>query len=132
MPALLKIKRTIENDVWKINFALDTTVLPESDKELLRKFGEPQVDLGGTYLEDTSNEYTLPHKYMRVRSDLPFTQEFDAKNETTFLDDPAEAKEAAQAKALAFQSTFVDAYTLAFTNLRASADTFTGEYITNI
>jgi hypothetical protein len=132
MPALLKIKRTIDNDVWKINFALDTTVLPESDKDLLRKFGEPQVDLGGTYLVDTADEYTLPHKYIRVRSDLPFTQEFDAKNETTFLDDPVVAKAAAQTKALAFQTTFVDAYTLAFTALRASADTFTGEYITNI
>lgn len=132
MPALLKIKRNIENDVWKINFALDATVLPESDKELLRKFGEPQIDIGGTYLAEDPDEFTLPHKYIRVRSDLPFTQEFDAKNEPDFVADPPAAKAAAQAKALAFQSTFVAAYTEAFVNLRASADTFTGEYIENI
>ena len=42
MPALFKIKRTIENDIFKIQFSLDLTVLPESDKELIRKFGEPQ------------------------------------------------------------------------------------------
>jgi hypothetical protein len=124
MPALLKIKRVIENDVWKINFALDTASLPESDKELIRKFGEPQINVGGTFLSGGANEYILPDKYIRVRTDLPYTQEFDSKSigfETN-----------TEVKALAFQTFFVNAYAQAFATLRESVDTFTGEYIENI
>lgn len=124
MPALLKIKRFIDNDVWKINFSLDINSLSEHDKDLIRKFGEPQINIGGVYLEGSPNEYTLPDKYLRVRSDLPFTQEFDAKS--------PDFETATQVKAQAFQDTFTDAYLEAFTTLRTSADTFTGEYIENI
>lgn len=124
MPALLKIKRTIENDIWKINFSLDSVSLPESDKELMRKFGEPTLNIGGIFLEGTPDEYTLPDKYIRLRSDLPFTQDFDSKS--------VDFENNTQAKALAFQTTFVDNFTDAIENLRNNADTFTGEYLENI
>jgi len=124
MPALLKIKRFIENDVWKINFSLDINSLSEHDKDLIRKFGEPQINIGGVYLAETLNTYTLPDKYLRVRSDLPFTQEFDSKS--------PDFETATQAKAQAFQDTFTALYLGAFTTLRTSTDTFTGEYVENI
>ena len=125
MPALLKIKRTLDNDIFKINFALDIGSLPESDKDLIRKFGEPQINIGGVYLEDTANEFTLPDKFIRIRSDMPFVQEFDAKsNPLGFA--------STQAQAVAFQEEFVARYQEAFSNLRATADTFTGEFIENI
>ena len=130
MPALLKIRRSIDNDVWKLTFTLDITSLSESDKELMRKFGEPQINIGGTLLADTPNQLVLPDKYIRVRSGLPFTQEFDAKSLT--LPTEAENKAAAAAQALAFQETFVAAYEAAFAALRTNADSFTGEYIVNI
>lgn len=132
MPALLKIKRTIDNDVWKLNFTLDTTSLSENDKELIRKFGEPQIDIGCTLLAGTANAVVIPSKWIRVRTDLPFTQEFDAKALNFTPANRAAAQTAAKAQALAFQSFFTDAYTLAFTTLRQTQDTFTGEYITNI
>jgi hypothetical protein len=132
MPTLLKIKKFIDNDVWKINFTLDTASLPESDKELIRKFGEPHIDIGGTYLANTPNQYVLPTKYIRVRSDLPFTQEFDAKSHPMFLTAPTVAKTSTQARAVAFQTYFINAFTAAFLALRTSQDTFTGEYIANI
>jgi hypothetical protein len=126
MPALLKIKRTIENDIFKINFSLDVNTLPESDKELIRKFGEPQFNIGGIYLEDTDNEYTLPDKYIRIRSDLPFTQEFDAKSNLLGFS-------SSQAQALAFETEFINRYRDAFEEqLRAHPDTFSGERIENI
>lgn len=125
MPALLKIKRTLENDVFKINFALDISSLPESDKELIKKFGEPQIDIGGVYLEDTDNEFTLPSKFIRVRSDLPFVQEFDAKSNLLGF-------ASSQAQAIAFQTEFVTRYQEAFTVLRSNPDTFSGEFIQNI
>jgi hypothetical protein len=124
MPTLLKIKRTIENDVWKINFSLDVTSLSEYDKDLFRKFGEPQINIGGTYLADTVDAYTLADQYLRVRTDLPYTQEFDSKS--------PEYTANTQVKALAFQTAFVAAYNGAFTTLRANADTFTGEFLENI
>jgi hypothetical protein len=125
MPALLKIKRSLDNDVFKINFALDTATLPESDKELIRKFGEPQINIGGIYLEDTDNEFTLADKYVRVRSDLPYTQEFDAKSNSLGFS-------STQAQAIEFQRVFVEKYQAAFEELRALPDTFTGEFIENI
>jgi hypothetical protein len=124
MPVQLKTKRFIENDVWKLNFTLDTANLPESDKELIRKFGEPQINVGGTFLAGGADEYILPDKYIRVRTDLPYTQEFDSKS--VGFDTNTEAK------ALAFQIFFENAYEQAFTTLRESVDTFTGEYIKNI
>ena len=125
MPALLKIKRTIENDIFKFNFSLDIPSLAEADKELIRKFGEPSINIGGTYLEDTENEYTLPDKYIRIRTDLPYTQEFDAKsNEIGFV--------SSKAQAMAFEESFVIKFEDAFTALRSNTDTFTGERIVNI
>jgi hypothetical protein len=124
MPALLRIKKYIANDVWSVNFALDTASLSEADKNLMQKFGEPIINIGGVYLDGTSNEYTIPNQYIRIRSDLPFTQEFDSKS-------PVFA-ENTQVQAEAFQDEFVARYTAAFTALRNNADTFTGEYIENI
>lgn len=125
MPALLKIKRTLDNDIFKINFSLDVASLPESDKDLIRKFGEPQINIGGVYLENTDNEFTLPDKFIRVRTDLPYVQEFDAKSNLLGFS-------STQAQAVAFQAEFVDRYQEAFSSLRSTADTFTGEFIENI
>ena len=124
MPALLRIKRYIDNDIWNLTFTLAVDKLPESDKELMRKFGEPEINIGGTFLADTANAYTLPDKYVKVRSDLPYTQQFDSKT--------AEFGTNTQVKVLAFQDDFVAKYSAAFTALRESVDTFTGEFIENI
>lgn len=124
MPALLKIKRTIENDVWKLNFSLDSSSVSEYDRELIRKFGEPQINVGGVFLAESDDEYSLPDKYIRVRTDLPYTQEFDSKS--------PDYSENTQTKALAFQQAFVEKYSQAFEDLRNNPDTFSGEYIENI
>lgn len=130
MPALLKIKRYIENEVWKIVFSLDVASLSENDKQLISKFGEPEINIGGTYLASTPDEYILQDKYLRVRTDLPFVQEFDAKSLTR--DNQAAAQVSAQAQAVAFQTAFVANYEDAFNTLRTTADTFSGEYVENI
>lgn len=125
MPILLKIKRTIENDVFKTQFSLDLSALPESDKELIRKFGEPLINVGGLFLDETENAFTLPEKYIRIKSDLPYIQEFDAKSNTLgFVSTQAQAEE--------FQEVFVSRYTIALQELRSLLDTFTGEFTVNI
>ena len=123
MPASLKIKRAIENDIWKIQFSLDLATLPESDKELMRKFGEPQMNAGGSF-GTAPNNYILPDKWIRVKSDLPYTQEFDSKSPLF--------NTSIQTKAEAYQTAFKTAYARAFTALRMKADTFTGEEIYNV
>ena len=124
MPALLKIKRSIDNDIWKVNFSLDLASLAESDKDLMRKFGEPQINIGGVFLVGGPNTYTLPEKYIKVRSDLPYTQEFDSKS--------PDCETNTQTKVEAFQTNFTTLYSAAFVSLRTHADTFTGEYLINI
>jgi hypothetical protein len=127
MPALLRIKRLIDNDVWKINFALDLASLPESDKELMRKFGEPEINVGGTITYTVSgvdSTYILPDKYIKIKSGLPYTQEFDSKS--------PDFEENTQIKALAYEETFINNYSTAFEDLRNNADSFTGERVQNI
>jgi hypothetical protein len=127
MPALLRIKRYIDNDIWKINFSLDLSNLPESDKDLMRKFGEPEIDTGGTFTVPSmggDTEYTLPNKFIKIKSGLPYTQEFDSKS-PVFENDT-------QNKALAYEQEFISRYSEAFQNLRNNLDTFTGESVENI
>lgn len=124
MAAQLKIKRSISNDIWAITFSLDLEKLSEGDKELMRKFGEPTINAGGIVLQNTPLEYTFPDKFIKIRADLPFTQEFDSKSGFFAAD--------TQAKAEGYQEHFVAAYTQAFEELRNNADTFTGEFIENI
>jgi hypothetical protein len=124
MSALLQVTRSINNEVWQITFSLDSANLSESDKQLIAKFGEPTINVGGNFLISTADTYSLPDKYIRVRTDLPFTQLFDS---TT-----APFNTNTQVKAQAFQDAFVASYTAAFETLRATPDTFTGQYLFNV
>ncbi len=124
MATILKITRSISNDIWKISFSVDNERFSESDKELIAKFGEPTLNAGGTFLEDTENSYTLANKYIRIKTDLPFVQTFDSTS------DPFDTN--TQIKAQAYQDAFVDRYTQALSDLRTQSDTFTGEYLVNL
>jgi hypothetical protein len=124
MSALLQVTRGINNDVWQITFTLDSANLSESDKQLIAKFGEPTINVGGTFLINTADTYSLPDQYIRVRTDLPFTQTFDATTSPFNTN--------TQVKAQAFQDAFVANYTAAFVTLRATPDTFTGQYLFNV
>lgn len=130
MPALLKIKRFIQNDIWKITFTLDIDSLSEDDKARMQKYGEPEINVGGTVVyypsatPETEASFELPDKYIKVRSESPYTQSFDSKSPDFSID--------TEIKAIAYQSKYVAAYEEAFTALRAEADTFTGEYLVNI
>jgi hypothetical protein len=221
MSFALKISKTIDNHIWKITFSVDSNKIPESDKSLMLKFGEPSISVGGTFgtvspagqryigvvgassaagtgatftierneqggvenviltaggsgytigeqitilgssiggldtvdnltVEVTGvltlsgdavdtfttgigtvpaplpgvNTFSLPEKFIRVRTDLPFTQTFDSKSSTFAAN--------TQAKAELFEAAFVERYSEAFSSLRALNDTFTGEAIVNI
>ena len=121
--AILRVFQSIENDVWKLTFVNDPLELSETDKKLMQKFGEPEIDMGGSF-GSGGDAFTLPHNYARIRSDFPFTQIFDS-TATPFNTDT-------QTKVLAYRDAIVTSFTTALTTLRETTDTFTGEETYNI
>ncbi len=117
--AILRVYQKIENDVWKLTFVNDPIELSDTDKKKMRQFGEPEIQMGGIYLEDEETEFTLPTKTARIRSDFPFTQEFDSTAE--------DFSESTQVKVEAYRDAIVERFTTALEAVRAMADTFTGE-----
>lgn len=121
--AKLRVFQTIENDIWQLRFELDPTSLSESDKDLMQKFGEPEINAGGSYLGE-GDAFTLPDKYIKVRSGLPYVQSFDAKSS------PFDTN--TEVKVTGYRDAFITNYTTAFTTLRANSDDFTGEKLYTI
>ena len=122
--ATLRVFQAIDNDVWKLTFVNDPLELSDTDKKKMRQFGEPEIEVGGIYLAETGNEFTLPTKKVRIRSDFPFTQEFDSLS--------APFSTSTQTKVEAYRDDIVDRFETALTTVRALADTFTGEKTYNI
>lgn len=48
--AKLRTYKAINNDVYTINFVVDADALSTSDKNLMNKFGEPEINVGGTFI----------------------------------------------------------------------------------
>lgn len=122
--ALIRVYQTIEKDVWKLTFVNDPDNLSESDKLLMRKLGEPQIDLGGEIPGEGEDAFILPNKYVKIRSDFPYTAEFDSNS--------APFDTNTQTKVENYRDEIVSRFTDAFTALRAFTDTFTGEKTFNI
>lgn len=117
--AILRVYQSIDADVWKLTFVNDPLHLSDTDRKKMNQFGEPEIQMGGVFLENTDNEFTLPEKTARIRSDFPFTQEFDSS--------AAPFDEATQTKVEGYRDAIVAAFTTAIEDLRDIPDTFTGE-----
>ena len=52
----------------------------EGDIEAMRSFGEPSVDLGGSFHSSGGVDFTRPHSIQRVKSDSPFVARFDSRD----------------------------------------------------
>ena len=122
--AKLRIFKSIENGIYVLRFENDPSALSNSDKELMQKFGEPEINLGGVFLGGTGNEFTLPDVYVKIRNDFPVRQEFDSRS-TPFNTNTV-------VKVTAYKDEIVSRFDGAMTDLRASTDTFTGENIENV
>jgi hypothetical protein len=117
--AILRVFQSIENDIWKLTFVNDPDELSDTDRKKMKQFGEPEIEVGGVYLESDPNEFTLPTRSIKIRADLPYVQTFDSKSE------PFDAN--TQIKVEAYRDEIVDRFTTALTTLRSTADTFSGE-----
>lgn len=117
--AKIRVFQYIENDIYKIRFENDFAALAEQDKRFIIKFGEPEINMGGTYLSGTADEFTLDDKTIRIVSDLPYTAIFDSK--ASPFDTNTEVK------IIAYRDAIMDDFQAAFTDLRTNTDTFTAE-----
>ena len=122
--ATLRVFKSIDNDVWKATFVNDPDKLSDTDKQLMKKFGEPEIQVGGDYAWTDGQTFTIPTKTVRIRTDFPFTQEFDATS-TEFSSDT-------ESKVTFYINTIVTRFTTALTDRRDTADTYTGEEVHNI
>lgn len=121
--AILRTFKTIENDIYVVVMANDTDALSNQDKDLMKKYGEPEIDLGGSF-GTSPNVFTLPSKLVKIRSDFPIRQEFDSRSapfDTNTL-----------IKVNSWITQVSTEFSNAMTTLRDNTDTFTGESVTNI
>lgn len=122
--AKLRVFQSIENDVWELLFNNDISELSQQDAALMQKYGEPEINVGGTFLALTANEFTLPDEFVKVRSDFPIRKTFDSRAE------PFDTN--TQIKVEGYRDEVVTRFTDAFTTLRANSDSFTKEIVYNI
>ena len=115
---------SINNDIYTVVFDQDRAAISQSDKDLIKKYGEPEINVGGTFLAGTGNEYVLPDQFIRIVSDMPFTQNFDSTTGTFAT--------ATVTKVIQFVTDTLTKIEDAVTTLRANTDTFSGETVTNI
>ena len=90
----------------------------EADKQLMQRFGEPVINVGGAFSGGTSPtvEFTLPDSSQRIMTASPFTARFDSRDNA-----------AAETMAVIWRDEIRDRIVDAVTALRATEDTFTGE-----
>ncbi len=125
--AKLRIFSYLENDVYTLRFENDPQALSNEDKQLMREFGEPEMNIGGTFLDSTPEEFTLPDSYVRIRSGFPVVRYFDAKG-GEFATDTLEKVEG-------YKAEFIVRFEDAFTQLRANLpdqQAFIGEQVVNV
>jgi hypothetical protein len=91
----------------------------QADQELMAKFGEPEIDVGGSFTGPPA--YTLDTNLVRIMSESPFTQGFDSS-------DYADAQDRAEV----WKDEVSTRISTAVATLRGNADNFSGEEVENV
>lgn len=121
--AKLRTYKSIVADDYTVTFVNDPDALGQSDILLMQKFGEPEINVGGTFLSG-GDQFVLPDQFVKIRSGFPYTTTFDATqppfNTNTLT------------KVNGYITAITTSFTTAFSTLRANSDAFSGESVTNI
>ena len=104
-------------DIYKVS--LYTQEWSEADQALIEQFGEPEIDLGGSFTGPPA--FTLPSNLVRIMSESPFTQSFD-------FNDYADAED----RAGIWNTEIIVRIKSAVTTFRANTDDFSGEAVETI
>ena len=118
----IRIFKKLVDGVFDVR--IQTEDWSENDRSLMVKYGEPEIDLGGLFTDESGEEpvsYTLDDVHARILTESPFTRKFDSRD----------LGSVANAKAIAgvWSSTIEDRIADAVMALRANADTFNTEEI---
>jgi hypothetical protein len=119
---ILRVNQSIISDEYQFVFSIDQDSITTDELNRVKKFGAPSINFGGTFtLDDLS--FTLPDVNRFFPADFPVTQLFSPV-------DPWDTDTADKLEL--YRTTMCARITNAITSLRNTADTFTGQYITNI
>jgi hypothetical protein len=120
--AKLRVQQQIVNDNFKFLFTIDPESISDTDYLLVRKFGQPSIDFGGSFTNGTQM-YTMPSNYYDFPNDFPVCISFSG---TVPFDVTVEAN------LDLYRTTMVTRITSAITTLRSTTDNFSNEFITVI
>jgi len=117
----LRTFKTINNGIYQI--VINVEDISQNDQLLMQKYGEPTVDLGGTFTPEVpAPEFTLPSKVVSIMAgNYVLRQSFDSRD-TGY----------AQANADAWSEELNTRITDAVEAMRQNVDTFTTEEIVSI
>lgn len=119
---IFRVSQTVQGDLYIFKFYWE--LWNPNDLLLLDKFGEPLVNVGGTFGTD-GNAFTLADEFVKLKSGFPYTRTFNSAD-TPF-------NTAASVKAQSYREGVKDNVADAITALRAEADKdITGNYSYNI
>lgn len=121
----IRVYKLLTDGVYKAKVV--TEDWSELDIDLMEQFGEPEIDVSGTF--DGTQDQALPDitfqlsgaRLVRVKSDSPLIESFDIR-------DYADAAD----RATLWAATIVSRITEAVTDMRAQHDTFSGEEVYTI
>jgi hypothetical protein len=111
----------LENDVYSVSIYIQDW--SEGDKNLMQEFGEPQIDLGGTF-GTGPNTFTLPNRLASILTNSPFTQNFDSRDYPT--------TPTAEDCANTWATTIASRLASAVTTLRANVDDYSRETVETV
>lgn len=106
--------KQIIGNVFQVS--INTDDWSELDNQLMASYGEPEIDLGGSFTGPPA--FDLPSNYSRIKSGSPFIGRFDG-------DDYGDAEQRADVWA----DEVVVRLKAAIDTLRANNDDFTGESV---
>lgn len=108
----------LSNDKYRVS--VYTEDWSEGDNELMVKYGEPQIDIGGSFSDPT---FTLPSVLKNIKTESPFAEQFDARDTSAAT---------AKARAQRWASDIADRIETAVGTLRGNDDDYSGETVVQI
>jgi hypothetical protein len=106
--------KSIIGNVYQV--VIETQDWSELDNELMASYGEPEIDLGGSFTGPPA--FDLPNDLVRIKSGSPFVEKFDG-------DDFGDAED----RATVWADEVVVRLKDAIDTLRSNSDDFTGENV---
>lgn len=121
--AKFRVVQSLDNNTRSFLFINDMAALAQSDRALITKFGEPEINLGGAFTTDTV-DWTLPDSFVKIISGLPVRRDVDV-SVAPFLTNTAN-------RLATYRATITTRFSAAISALRANNDVFTNEYVTQV